>query len=43
MTQLGRITWIAFGIWVAAGLLMYFGYSRRRSNLAGDVATTVDR
>jgi APA family basic amino acid/polyamine antiporter len=42
MTQLGRITWIAFGIWVAVGLLMYFGYSRRRSNLAREAAAGTD-
>ena len=27
-------TWVAFGIWLAIGLLIYFGYSRRHSALA---------
>ncbi|KUJ64756.1 amino acid permease [Streptomyces albus subsp. albus] len=35
MTSLGTITWIVFGAWMAAGLVVYFGYGIRRSRLAG--------
>ncbi len=35
MTQLPRITWIRFGIWLAAGLVIYFLYSVRHSRLRG--------
>jgi APA family basic amino acid/polyamine antiporter len=34
MLNLKRFTWIAFGVWLAIGLLIYFGYSRRHSKLA---------
>lgn len=34
MSQLGGGTWIAFLLWSAAGLAVYFGYSRRHSRLA---------
>ncbi|WP_338013527.1 amino acid permease C-terminal domain-containing protein [Saccharothrix sp. ALI-22-I] len=27
-------TWSAFGVWSAGGLVVYFGYGRRRSELA---------
>jgi APA family basic amino acid/polyamine antiporter len=33
MKQLPAITWIRFGIWLAVGLLIYFGYSVRHSRL----------
>jgi APA family basic amino acid/polyamine antiporter len=32
---LAPVTWLAFGIWSAVGLVVYFGYGRRRSALAG--------
>jgi APA family basic amino acid/polyamine antiporter len=31
---LAPVTWLAFGIWTAVGLVVYFGYGRRRSALA---------
>ncbi|MBP2338750.1 APA family basic amino acid/polyamine antiporter [Saccharothrix coeruleofusca] len=31
---LAPATWIAFGVWTVAGLVVYFGYGRRRSELA---------
>jgi APA family basic amino acid/polyamine antiporter len=34
MTRLGLSTWIAFGVWMAAGLVFYFLYGMRRSRLA---------
>ncbi len=33
MAELGVSNWIGFGIWLVVGLLIYFGYSYRRSNL----------
>ena len=33
MTFLSATTWIAFVIWLVIGLAVYFGYSRRHSNL----------
>jgi APA family basic amino acid/polyamine antiporter len=33
MCFLSAVTWIAFLIWLALGLLVYFGYARRRSVL----------
>ncbi|HEU4851738.1 MAG TPA: amino acid permease [Telluria sp.] len=33
MAFLSKTTWIAFGIWLAAGLVIYFGYAYRRSLL----------
>ena len=33
MTELGITNWIRFGIWLLAGLLIYFVYSYRHSNL----------
>jgi APA family basic amino acid/polyamine antiporter len=33
MTQLPRLTWIRFGLWLVAGLIIYFLYSVRHSRL----------
>jgi APA family basic amino acid/polyamine antiporter len=33
MTFLSKTTWIAFGVWLALGLMVYFGYSRRNAVL----------
>lgn len=33
MLNLAVETWIAFGIWLAIGLVVYFGYSRRHAKL----------
>jgi APA family basic amino acid/polyamine antiporter len=33
MLGLPRLTWIRFGLWLAAGLVIYFVYGRRRSRL----------
>jgi APA family basic amino acid/polyamine antiporter len=33
MAGLGIITWAAFLIWMAIGLIVYFSYSRKTSNL----------
>jgi APA family basic amino acid/polyamine antiporter len=35
MSFLSAVTWIAFGIWLVLGLLVYFGYARARSMLNG--------
>lgn len=35
MAFLSVTTWIAFGIWLLIGLIIYFGYARRRSLLHG--------
>jgi len=34
MAGLPAVTWIRFGLWLAVGLALYFGYGRRRSRLA---------
>jgi APA family basic amino acid/polyamine antiporter len=34
MLNLQGVTWVAFVIWLLAGLAIYFGYSRRHSKLA---------
>ncbi|WKX73473.1 amino acid permease [Streptomyces sp. XD-27] len=34
MTRLDLITWKYFGLWMVAGLALYFGYGMRRSRLA---------
>lgn len=33
ISQLRKITWIAFGIWLFVGYIFYFGYSRKHSCL----------
>jgi APA family basic amino acid/polyamine antiporter len=37
MVNLAGITWTAFLVWLALGMTIYFGYSRRRSKLAHGV------
>ncbi|MBS0590052.1 MAG: hypothetical protein JSR65_05380, partial [Proteobacteria bacterium] len=32
--ELAAITWLVFVIWVSIGLLVYFGYGMRHSQLA---------
>ncbi|MGQ0503447.1 MAG: amino acid permease [Panacagrimonas sp.] len=36
MVSLPLMTWAAFGIWLGAGLLIYFAYSRGHSSLAAE-------
>jgi len=40
MTYLNAVTWIAFGVWLVLGLIVYFGYARHRSvlNVAAQAA-----
>jgi APA family basic amino acid/polyamine antiporter len=33
MTQLPKVTWVRFILWLAIGLLIYFPYGLRRSRL----------
>ena len=33
MSELGISNWIGFGIWLLIGLIIYFGYSRKKSKL----------
>ena len=35
MFELPMITWVRFFVWMAAGLMIYFGYGFRRSRLGG--------
>jgi APA family basic amino acid/polyamine antiporter len=35
MLNLQSSTWLRFGIWMVVGLVIYFGYSRHHSGLAG--------
>lgn len=34
MGSLSTVTWVVFGVWMAAGLVFYFSYGHRRSRLA---------
>jgi len=34
MAFLNSVTWIAFGTWIVIGLIVYFGYARKRSVLS---------
>jgi APA family basic amino acid/polyamine antiporter len=34
MAQLPAVTWYRFLAWLALGMVVYFGYSRRHSQLA---------
>jgi len=38
MASLDAVTWAVFGVWMAAGLVVYFGYGMRRSRLNADPA-----
>jgi APA family basic amino acid/polyamine antiporter len=38
MSGLTVITWLRFVVWLAVGLLVYFFYSRHRSEFAKTVA-----
>jgi amino acid transporter len=35
MAQLGITNWLRFGIWLVAGLIIYFSFSRKHSKLKG--------
>lgn len=41
MSSLPGITWVSFGIWIAAGLVIYLSYSRFNSLMARPVGCTV--
>ncbi|MBB6172969.1 APA family basic amino acid/polyamine antiporter [Nocardiopsis mwathae] len=36
MLSMGVATWVTFGLWLAAGLVIYFGYSMRNSRLEAE-------
>lgn len=38
MAELGVSNWIGFGIWLVIGLVVYFGYSYKRSRLVTEVS-----
>lgn len=39
MGSLSAVTWVVFGVWMAAGLVFYFVYGHRRSRLATTATT----
>jgi APA family basic amino acid/polyamine antiporter len=39
MLQLPRVTWVRFGLWLVAGLVIYFAYSMGHSRLARRVSS----
>ncbi|WP_431784222.1 amino acid permease [Streptomyces chumphonensis] len=39
MLNLPAVTWLVFGLWMAAGLVFYFLYGQRRATLANEPAT----
>jgi hypothetical protein len=41
MSELGITNWFRFGIWLVAGLVIYFGYSIFHSKLSGEVSTQI--
>lgn len=41
LIHLPGVTWLAFTLWSAVGLVVYFGYGRRRSLLDNDVTAEV--
>jgi APA family basic amino acid/polyamine antiporter len=43
MTRLEKLTWIAFIIWLAVGLTIYFVYSRRHSSLNTQTTVHLDQ
>lgn len=43
MLSLPLRTWISFLVWMTIGLAVYFGFSRKRSRLAGNSAAPPDR
>ena len=43
MLNLQSTTWVRFGIWMVIGLVVYFGYSFRRSRLAGGTSPSRSR
>jgi len=43
MTRLTQLTWIAFTVWLAIGLTIYFTYSRRHSSLNTQTTIHLDQ
>ncbi len=43
MLSLPLMTWLRFFVWLIIGLCIYFSYSRKRSELRGEVATEAPR
>jgi L-asparagine transporter-like permease len=41
LTQLGVTAWVRFSVWIAVGLLIYYGYGRRNSKM-NDTDTIVN-
>ena len=40
MLSLPAVNWARFGLWLLLGLMVYFGYSRRHSQLAARASGT---